>query len=143
MYENLQPEEWNMRIVFMGTPESALYVLQLLIESGKHHIVAVVTQPDRPAGRGRHLAPPPVKVFAEQHGIPVYQPERLKNNAEFIQTLRGFEADVFVVVAYGKILPPEILAIPRLGCVNVHFSLLPKYRGAAPVQWAIINGEIM
>ncbi|MCD6386622.1 methionyl-tRNA formyltransferase [Candidatus Sumerlaeota bacterium] len=130
-----------MRIVFMGTPESALYVLQLLIESSKHHIVAVVTQPDRPAGRGRHLAPPPVKVFAHQHGIPVYQPERLKNNAEFIQTLRGFEADVFVVVAYGKILPPEILAIPRLGCVNVHFSLLPKYRGAAPVQWAIINGE--
>lgn len=130
-----------MRIVFMGTPESAMYVLQLLIESGKHQVVGVVTQPDRPAGRGRQIEPPPVKVFAEQHGIPVYQPERLKNNEEIIKTLRSLEADVFVVVAYGKILPPEILAIPRLGCVNVHFSLLPKYRGAAPVQWAIINGE--
>ncbi|MCX7766300.1 MAG: methionyl-tRNA formyltransferase [Candidatus Sumerlaeia bacterium] len=130
-----------MRIVFMGSPECAVTVLQKLLESPAHQIVAVVTQPDKPAGRGRVETAPPVKLFALRHQLPVLQPDTLKNNPELLQRLSQLSADVFVVVAYGKILPPEILAIPRLGCINVHFSLLPKYRGAAPVQWAIINGE--
>lgn len=130
-----------MRIVFMGTPECAVTILQKLLESPAHQIVAVVTQPDKPAGRGRVDTAPPVKRFAIHHQLPVLQPITLKDNPELLQSLSQFSADVFVVVAYGKILPPEILAIPRLGCINVHFSLLPKYRGAAPVQWAIINGE--
>ncbi len=130
-----------MRIVFMGTPECAVTILQKLLESPAHQIVAVVTQPDKPAGRGRVDTAPPVKRFAIQHQLPVLQPITLKDNPELLQSLSQLSADVFVVVAYGKILPPTILNIPRLGCINVHLSLLPKYRGAAPVQWAIINGE--
>lgn len=130
-----------MRIVFMGTPESALYVLQRLVESARHDVVAVVTQSDKPTGRGQKTAAPPVKIFAEENGIPVFQPDRLRGNQPIVDILRNSMPDVIVVVAYGKILPPEVLSIPRFGSVNVHFSLLPKYRGAAPVQWAIINGE--
>lgn len=130
-----------MRIVFMGTPESAVVVLQRLVQSQEHQVLAVVTQADKPSGRGRKFTPSPVKLFAQTHNIPILQPERLKGNTEIITTLASYTADLFVVVAYGKILPPEILSLPKFGCVNVHFSLLPKYRGAAPVQWAIINGE--
>jgi methionyl-tRNA formyltransferase len=128
-----------MRIIFMGTPEPAMCVLERLLRSD-HMVVAVVTQPDKPAGRGRRLTPSPVKVLALQHQIPVLQPARLKG-MRIDEQLRPYAPDTIVVVAYGKILPREILELPRFGCINVHFSLLPKYRGAAPVQWAIINGE--
>ncbi|MCX8072518.1 MAG: methionyl-tRNA formyltransferase [Candidatus Binatia bacterium] len=133
-----QPTGW--RIVFFGTPEFAVPSLQALVNAGEH-VVGVVTQPDKPAGRGRHLTPPPVKSFAENTGIPVVQPEKVRGNAEFLRVLRGWQPDVIVVVAYGKILPREILEIPPHGCINVHASLLPRYRGAAPIQWALIRGE--
>lgn len=126
-------------IVFMGTPEFAVVSLQHLLESG-HDILAVVTQPDRPVGRGMAMTPPPVKRLAERHGIPVLQPRRARD-PEFLERLRAIGPDLIVVVAYGQILPAELLQIPKLGCMNVHASLLPKYRGAAPFQWAIINGE--
>ena len=128
-----------MKVVFMGTPDFAVPTLQILIERG-HTLQAVVTQPDRPKGRGRTLVAPPVKMLAEQHGIPVLQPEKVRN-AEFVQTLKTLAPDVMVVVAYGQILPESILNIPPLGCINIHGSLLPKYRGAAPIHWAIIRGE--
>jgi methionyl-tRNA formyltransferase len=128
-----------MRLVFMGTPAAAVPTLERCIADG-HEIVAVWTQPDRPAGRGNKLAPPPVKVRAEQHGLPVHQPEKIRHAAAK-ELFASYGADVAVVVAYGRILPPEFLAAPRFGCVNVHFSLLPKYRGAAPVNWAIVRGE--
>jgi len=128
-----------MRIVFMGTPDFAVPCLKVLLEH-KHDIAAVVTQPDRAKGRGKKLAPPPVKVLAEEAGIPVYQPERIKT-PEFVQILRELKPDVMVVVAFGQLLSQEILDIPPLGCINVHASLLPKYRGAAPINWCIINGE--
>ena len=128
-----------MRIVFMGTPDFALPSLKALI--GYHHLpVAVVTQRDRPKGRGHRSSPPPVKVAAEASGIPVLQPEKM-NDGGFLQKLRDLNPDLIIVVAYGKILPPEVLNLPKFGCVNVHASLLPKYRGAAPIAWAIINGE--
>lgn len=127
-------------IVYMGTPSFAVPTLQALIQAG-WPIAAVVCQPDRPAGRGQKLTPPPVKELALQHGLPVYQPEKVKNNPEFLQTLKALNPALIVVVAYGKILPAEILDLPRHGCVNVHASLLPKYRGAAPIQWSIINGD--
>ncbi len=127
------------RIVFMGTPDFALPTFRALLTS-RHEIVCVVTQPDRPKGRGKKLAPPPIKVAASQAGIPVLQPAKITTD-DFHAALTAFSADLFVVVAYGKILPPAILAIPSLGCLNVHGSLLPKYRGAAPIQWTIINGE--
>ena len=123
----------------MGTPEFALPSLNALHQSG-HTIAAVVTQPDRPKGRGGHLAPPPAKVMAERFGLPVLQPAKMKDPA-FIESLRVLKPDLIVVVAFGRILPPEILDLPTRGCVNLHASLLPKYRGAAPIQWAIINGE--
>lgn len=128
-----------MRIVFMGTPDFAVPCLEVLIEQ-KHEIAAVVTQPDRAKDRGKKFAPPPVKVRAEEAGIPVYQPERIKTG-EFVQVLRDLKPDVMVVVAFGQLLSQEILDIPSLGCINVHASLLPKYRGAAPINWCIINGE--
>lgn len=128
-----------MRIVFMGTPDFAVPCLRALL-SQKHDIAAVVTQPDRAKGRGNKLAPPPVKVLAEEAGMPVYQPEKIKTQ-EFTQILRDLKPDVMVVVAFGQILSQEILDIPPLGCINVHASLLPKYRGAAPINWCIINGE--
>ncbi len=123
----------------MGTPEPAVHILKALHDEG-HQIALVVTQPDRPKGRGREVAPPPVKVYAEHHKIPVLQPEKVRD-AQFIADIKTLQPDVIVVVAYGQILPKELLAVPRFGGLNLHTSLLPKYRGAAPVQWAILKGE--
>ena len=128
-----------MRIVFMGTPESAVPSLRRLVDDG-HEVVAVWTQPDKPAGRGKKLHQSPVKEFALQHSLTIHQPQKIKT-PEAKELFASHQADVAVVVAYGKILPPEFLSAPRHGCVNVHFSLLPKFRGAAPVNWAIVNGE--
>lgn len=127
------------RVVFMGTPDFAVPTLVGLYEN-KYQLVGVVTQPDRPKGRGRKLVASPVKEFALSHGLAVYQPERVKA-PEFVAQLRALSPDVIVVVAYGQILSEEILTLPPYGCINVHASLLPKYRGAAPIHWAIINGE--
>jgi len=124
----------------MGTPDFAVESLKKLYEAG-HNIMAVVSQPDKPVGRGMKLVPTPTKEFAIEKGIPVYQPEKVRNNEEFINELKMLKPDIMVVVAYGKILPEEILNIPKYGCINVHGSLLPKYRGAAPIQWSIIKGE--
>lgn len=129
-----------MQIVFMGTPAFAVPTLQRLINSKRHVVSAVITQPDKPAGRGKKMQPPPVKELALAHNIPVLQPEKLRGMS-FDTVLAPFQPDAIVVVAYGKILPPEILQLPKYGCINLHASLLPKYRGAAPIQWAIINGE--
>ncbi|WP_411682997.1 methionyl-tRNA formyltransferase [Clostridium thailandense] len=128
-----------MNIVFMGTPEFAVPSLKSLVD--EFGVKAVFTQPDRPKGRGNKLAMSPVKEVALQNDIPVFQPEKLKNDIEAIQKLKDMEPDFIVVVAYGQILTKEILYIPKYGCVNLHASLLPKYRGAAPINWAIINGE--
>ncbi len=128
-----------MKVLFMGTPEIAATALSALISQG-FDIVGCVSQPDRPKGRGMILTPPPVKVLAEEHGIPVYQPDTLKNEA-LLPTLGALAPDVIAVVAYGKILPSYILDFPKYGCVNLHVSLLPKYRGAAPMQRAVMNGE--
>ena len=128
-----------MKIVFMGTPDFAVPALEALIEAG-HEITAVVTQPDRPKGRGKELAISPVKECALKHGLKIMQPEKIKDEAAVSQ-LKQIDADVYVVAAFGQILSQEILDIPRLGCVNIHASLLPKYRGAAPIQQAIIEGE--
>ena len=128
-----------MRVLFMGTPDFALFTLRALVEAGEE-IVGVVTQPDKPKGRGYELQPPPVKVFATDHGIPVYQPTTLKNGA-FDAELATLAPEVIVVVAYGKILPASVLNYPLYGCVNVHGSLLPQYRGAAPMQRAIMEGN--
>lgn len=127
------------RIIFMGTPEFACPTLQILIERGEN-ILAVVTQPDRPKGRGQKMTPPPVKSLATRHNIPVFQPTRVRDSA-FVDTIRNLAPDLIVVVAFGQILPKTLLDIPPLGCVNVHSSLLPRYRGAAPLNWCIINGE--
>jgi len=128
-----------MRIVFMGTPESAVPSLRRLLDDG-HEIIALWTQPDKPAGRGNKLHQSPVKEFASQHNLIIHQPFKIKT--EEAKTLfASHNADAAIVVAYGKILPAEFLQAPRYGCINVHFSLLPKYRGAAPVNWAIVNGE--
>src|SRR2546430_5363115 len=128
-----------MRIVFMGTPESAVPSLRRLIDDG-HDIVAVWTQPDKPAGRGNKLHQSSVKEFAVRHNLIFHQPARIKTQ-EAKELFASHNADAAVVVAYGKILPPEFLSVYQQGCINVHFSLLPKYRGAAPVNWAIVNGE--
>jgi methionyl-tRNA formyltransferase len=128
-----------MRLVFMGTPHAAVPTLRQCLQDG-HEVVAVWTQPDKPAGRGNKLAITPVKEFALSHGLSVFQPARIKND-EAKQLFASHDADVGVVVAYGKILPDEFLRAPRRGCINVHFSLLPLYRGAAPANWAIIHGE--
>ncbi|KAB0671900.1 methionyl-tRNA formyltransferase [Oryzomonas sagensis] len=127
------------RIIFMGTPEFACPTLQVLIDRGEN-LLAVVTQPDRPKGRGQKLMPPPVKEVAQRHGIPVYQPHKVRDPA-FIDEIRRLEPDVIVVVAFGQILPKVLLEIPPHGCINVHASLLPRYRGAAPLNWCIVNGE--
>ncbi len=128
-----------MSLVFMGTPEFARVSLQKIIESGRHRVVAVVTVPDKPQGRGLKLKPSPVKELAVQYDLPLLQPDSLKDE-NFVQALKAFSADVFVVVAF-KILPPQVFNIPPKGTVNLHASLLPAYRGAAPINWAIINGE--
>ncbi len=130
----------GLKIVFMGSPEIALPSLKALLASS-HRVVAVVSQPDRPAGRGRGLTPPAVAAYAREKGLPLFQPEKIKGDPEFVSALRTLAPDAIAVVAYGKILPPDVLSLPRLGCVNVHFSLLPQYRGAAPLQWALINGD--
>ena len=129
-----------MRVVFMGTPDFAVGTLEALIEAG-HDVAAVVTQPDRPKGRGKELLMTPVKERALRAGIQVYQPEKIRKNEEFFNTLTDISPDVIVVVAFGQILPQRVLTLPKYGCVNVHASLLPMYRGAAPIQWVIINGE--
>lgn len=128
-----------MRIVFMGTPDFAVPSLQALIDAG-HEVCAVFTQPDKPKGRGHALAAPPVKELALRYHLPVYQPKSMKKGPAQ-EILTQLAPDVIVVVAYGKILPPAVLSIPRLGCVNVHGSLLPRWRGAAPVQWAVLSGD--
>lgn len=128
-----------MKIVFMGTPDIAVGCLQKIIDE-KHEILGVVTQPNKPVGRGKKMGMPPVKELALKYDIPVYQPIKARDE-EFVQVLRELNPDLIVVVAFGQILPKSILDIPKLGCVNVHVSLLPKYRGAAPINWVIINGE--
>ena len=129
------------RIIFMGTPDFAEKSLKKLNESEDNEIIAVVTNTDKPKGRGMKLFQSPVKQYAIENKLKIYQPEKIKSNIEFIETLKEMKPDFICVVAYGKILPQEILDIPKYGCINVHASLLPKYRGAAPIQWAIINGE--
>ena len=127
-----------MRVIFMGTPDFAVPSLQALLT--RHEVVAVVTQPDKPKGRGKKLQPTPVKAVALEHGIPVLQPVKVRE-PEVIEQLRGYGADLIAVTAFGQILPEEILNMPKYGCINIHASLLPKYRGAAPIQWAVINGD--
>ena len=129
-----------MKIIFMGTPDFARDSLEAVYNAG-YEIIGVVTNPDRPKGRGMKMIPSPVKEFALEKELKIYQPEKVKNNIEFIDEIKSLNPDVICVVAYGKILPEEILNIPKLGCINVHGSLLPKYRGAAPIQWAILNGD--
>ena len=129
-----------MRIVFMGTPDFARESLKALYEE-KYEIVGVITNVDKPKGRGMKLVPSEVKEYAIEKNLKVYQPEKIRKNKEFINEIRNLNPDIICVVAYGKILPKEILDIPKLGCINVHGSLLPKYRGAAPIQWAILNGD--
>lgn len=135
--------KYTLRIVFMGTPDFAVPCLKALIDSN-HEVCGVYTQPDKPKGRGYKLAPPPVKVVALDNGIEVYQPISLKKGDEAInaiKTLREQVPDLIVVTAYGKILPKEVLDLPQYGCINIHASLLPKYRGAAPIQWSVVNGD--
>ena len=129
-----------MNILFMGTPDFAKESLEAVYNAG-YNILGVVTNPDKPKGRGMKLVASPVKEFAMEKNIPVYQPVKLRNNQEFINEIKALKPDVICVVAYGKILPKEILDIPERGCINVHGSLLPKYRGAAPIQWAVLNGD--
>lgn len=129
-----------MRIVFMGTPDFAKESLEAVYNAG-HEVLAVVTNPDKPSGRGMKMTPSPVKEFALEKNIKIYQPLKVRENFEFIEEIKNLKPDVICVVAYGKILPKEILDIPPKGCINVHGSLLPKYRGAAPIQWAVLNGD--
>jgi len=129
-----------VKLVFCGTPRFAVPTLEALIAAG-HEIALVVSQPDRPAGRTQQLTAPPVKETALAAGLDVTQPEKIKNNVEFRERLEAIAPDAIVVVAYGRIIPPWMLALPRLGCINLHASLLPKYRGAAPIQWAVAMGE--
>ena len=128
------------RIIFMGTPDFAMESLSALYDAG-HEILAVITNPDRPKGRGMKLVASPVKQYALSKNLQVLQPEKVRSNVEFINSLQEMRPDFICVVAYGKILPKEILDIPSKGCINVHGSLLPKYRGAAPIQWAVLNGD--
>ena len=129
-----------MKIVFMGTPDFAMESLKAL-DKANYDVLSVVTNPDRPKGRGMKLIASPVKQYAEDRGMKICQPKKVKGNTEFIEELKRQNPDVICVVAYGKILPKEVLEIPQYGCINVHGSLLPKYRGAAPIQWSILNGD--
>jgi methionyl-tRNA formyltransferase len=135
----LTPQSQSLRLVFMGTPEFAVPSLQVLLE-GKDQVVGAVTQPDQPSGRGMAFHAPPVKVLAEAHHVPVFQPAKLRVPG-VLEQLQAWQPDLIIVAAYGRILPTTILTLPPLGCINVHASLLPKYRGAGPIQWAIANGE--
>jgi len=130
-----------VRIIYLGTPEFAVPTMEKLLTWPHGELVAVVTQPDRPAGRGKHIYAPPTKLVAEAHGIPVLQPERLSRSPEVVQAMRDLAPDILVMVAFGQILKKEVLTMAPLGVLNLHGSLLPKYRGAAPINWAIINGE--
>ena len=129
-----------MNILFMGTPDFARDSLKALIEAN-YNVIGVVTNPDKPKGRGMKMIPSEVKEYALEKNIPIYQPVKVKNNTEFIEEMKSLNPDIICVVAYGKILPKEILDIPKYGCINVHGSILPKYRGAAPIQWAVLNGD--
>lgn len=129
-----------MKLVFCGTPQFAVPTLAALLAAG-HEVALAATQPDRPVGRGQQLTAPPVKIYALEHGIPVTQPEKIRDNVEFRGRLEAIGPDAIAVVAYGRIIPAWMLALPRLGCINLHGSLLPKYRGAAPIQWAVARGE--
>ena len=129
-----------LNVLFMGTPDFALESLKSLIEAN-YNVIGVITNVDKPKGRGMRMIAPPVKEYAIEKNIPVYQPEKVRNNTEFIDEIKKLNPDVICVVAYGKILPKEILDIPKYGCINVHASILPKYRGAAPIQWAVLNGD--
>lgn len=128
-----------MRVIFMGTPDFSVATLEKIIEAG-HDVVAVFTQPDKPKGRGKTVQFPPVKITANNHNLPVYQPVKVRD-PEYVDMIKNLNPDVIVVVAFGQILPKTILEVPKYGCINVHASLLPKYRGAAPIQWSIIDGE--
>lgn len=128
-----------MRVIFMGTPDFATGTLEEIVLAG-HEVVGVVTQPDKPKGRGKALMPTPVKEVAIKYNLPVYQPKKVRE-PEFVEVLRGLKPDVMVVAAFGQIISKEILEMPKYGCINVHASLLPAYRGAAPIQWAVINGD--
>ena len=129
-----------MKTVYMGTPDFAVPPLKALVEAG-YEVAAVVTQPDKPKGRGKTLMPTPVKEEALMHEIPVYQPQKIRNNQEFLDTLKEIQPDIIIVAAFGQIIPKEVLELPKYGCINIHASLLPKYRGAAPIQQAVIDGE--
>ena len=129
-----------MRVLFMGTPDFAEESLKSLVEAN-YDVIGVVTNPDKPKGRGMKMVASPVKEYAQEKGLKIYQPEKVRKNVEFIEEIKNLNPDVICVVAYGKILPKEILEIPKLGCINVHGSLLPEYRGAAPIQWAVLNGD--
>jgi methionyl-tRNA formyltransferase len=131
-----------MKIVFFGTPQFAVPTLEKLLNHSKFDVLAVVTQPDKRRERGNKLTPTPVKAIAIAHNLPVWQPNRIKKDTETLTKLKELDADVFVVVAYGQILSSKILKMPKLGCINVHGSILPKYRGAAPIQWCLYNGEM-
>ena len=130
----------SLKLVFCGTPQFAVPTLEALLKAG-HEVALVVSQPDRPTGRDQRLTAPPVKQSALAAGLPVTQPEKIRNNAEFRARLEAIASDAIVVVAYGRIIPPWMLKLPRLGCINLHASLLPRYRGAAPIQWAVANGD--
>ncbi len=130
-----------MKVVFFGTPDFAVPTLQKLLKNPDFHVLAVITQPDKRRERGNKLTPSAVKVLATQHHIPLWQPEKIKKDDETLTQLKQIQADVFVVVAYGQILSQKILNMPKLGCINVHGSILPQYRGAAPIQWCVHNGE--
>ncbi len=129
-----------MRVIFMGTPDFAVPTLEKIIEAG-HNVVAVVTQPDKPRNRGMQMQESPVKEIAKKHNIPVLQPEKIRKDKEFLEKIKELNADVSVVVAFGQILPKSVLETPKYGSINVHGSILPKYRGAAPIQWSVINGD--
>ena len=129
-----------MRVLFVGTPDFAVVSLDAIINAG-NEVVGVVTAPDKPKGRGMKMTMPEVKEYSLEHNIPVFQPEKIKQNEEFLEQIKALNADIGVVVVYGKILPKSFLDLFKYGCVNVHPSLLPKYRGAGPIQWAIINGD--
>ena len=128
-----------MKIIFMGTPDFSVGTLEALVDAG-HDVCLAVTQPDKPKGRGKEMQPTPVKEAAERHGIPVYQPKKIRD-PQCVEELKKYQADVMVVIAFGQILPRSILELTPYGCINVHASLLPKYRGAAPIQWSILRGE--
>ena len=129
-----------MKVLFMGTPDFAEESLKSLVEAN-YDVIGVVTNPNKTKGKGMKMVASPVKEYAEEKGLKIYQPEKVRKNVEFIEEIKNLNPDVICVVAYGKILPKEILEIPRLGCINVHGSLLPEYRGAAPIQWAVLNGD--